>query len=257
VTAAVRLLAQVRDEQRCFWRNPAAAFFTFVFPLALLIIFGLVLDTQALAVLGPDLTFPDYLVPSLLAFALMTTSFLNLASVLVMRRDAGVLKRLRATPMPPSAFLAGLVGSSLVVAALLTLVVLALGATVFDITGPRAWGPFLLTAVVGVATFCILGMAVTPALPNGEAAQTVLNAIFYPLAFISGTFYPTSEGSLVRRFSDLFPVQHFVDAVFATFDPRPAHVSTPWADLGVLALWAAVGVAVAVTRFDWSPKRTR
>lgn len=111
-----------------------------------------------------------------------------------------------------------------------------------------------LTAVVGPATFCILGYALSTTIGSADAAQPMVQAIMLPLYFISGVFIPNvNVPSWLRRVAELFPVQHLADGLHHAFDPSAHGVGLVWSDLAVLGIWTAVGLAVALRRFSWTP----
>src|SRR6476661_6924748 len=109
---------QFRLERRMFWRNPTAAFFGVLLPLGLLAIFG--------ALFANDQKNLNVIVPGIAGMSIMSATFTALAYNLTTLRERGILKRLRGTPMPPSAYLAGLAGNAVANAALqLAIVILA------------------------------------------------------------------------------------------------------------------------------------
>ena len=114
MTDVALVATQLRYEQKSYWRNPAAAFFTFAFPLVLFFI--LVADRRD-ARRDKDLggaKLAQYYTPSILSFAVMSACFLNIAMNLVRQREDGVLKRMRGTPLPAWALIGGIIGSAVV-----------------------------------------------------------------------------------------------------------------------------------------------
>ncbi len=97
---------QLRYEQKSYWRNPAAAFFTFAFPLVLFFILVATAGSQRDKDLG-GVKLAQYYTPSILSFAVMSACFLNIALNLVRQREDGVLKRMRGTPLPAWALIGG------------------------------------------------------------------------------------------------------------------------------------------------------
>ena len=95
---------QYRLERKMFWRNPSAAFFNFMLPLLFLGFFG--------ALLHDDLELLQVIVPGIAGMAVMSTTFNALAFNITALRELGILKRVRGTPLPTSAYLAGIVGSA-------------------------------------------------------------------------------------------------------------------------------------------------
>jgi ABC-2 type transport system permease protein len=82
----------------------------------------------------------------------------------------------------------------------------------------------------------------------------MLPAVTLPLYFISGVFIPSvGLPGWLQQVARVFPVQHLVDGLYHAFDPAAGGGGIVWSDLGILALWAAVGLAVALRRFTWTP----
>src|SRR4051812_15243554 len=187
---SLRLVAfQVLDEQRSFWRNYVAAFFTFAFPIVLLLIFGNLNRGTHITSLGPgQVVYAQYYVPSMITFGIMSACFVNVGTVLSIRRQTGLLKRVRSSPLSPWVFMAGVIGNALILAILITAVIITLGVTVFSVHLPAHWPTTLLTLTVGTVSFCALGMAATllTRSASAEAAGGVLFAVFMPVVFISG-----------------------------------------------------------------------
>src|SRR5262245_53772842 len=183
------LARQIRYEQKLYWRSPSSAVFTFAFPILLLVIFASLNQGSSLRALG-GISYNQYYVPGIVAFGVISACYTNLAIGLCFRRDAGVLKRLRGTPLPPWVFMAGNVGSSLVVSALLTVLTTALGVTFYGVIFPGRYAALALTLIVGAFCFCSLGLAITALIPAATASPAIVNGVLFPILFISGTFYP-------------------------------------------------------------------
>ncbi len=239
-------LRQVRFENRAFWRNPAAAFFTFVFPLMFMVIFNVLIGRGSNEA-------SRFFTPAIIVFAVITATYTNLAMSVTIARDEGILKRIRGTPLPAWAYLAGRIVHSVVIALLLVIIVAAFGAIFYRVEVPWTHLPELgLTLVLGAATFCALGLALSAFVPNADAAPAVVNATILPLLFISNVFIPL-EGApaWIDAVSSFFPVRHFADAMLDVY----AGNGFAWSDLGVMAAWGVAGVLVALRFFSWEPRR--
>jgi len=253
---AAILQRQVVFEQRSFWRNPVSAFFAFLFPIIFLVVFATLFKSSS-AKIGPTtVAYDDYYIPALTAFGVIGACFTNIAASLSIRRDSGVLKRLRGTPLPPWIFISAVVLSSIIVALLLTVVTVAFGIIVYGVHVPQHIGALAVTLVVGALVFCALGLAMTVVIPNAEAAPAITNAVLLPLVFISGTFFPVDQTSVLAKIASYFPVRHFIVAMYNAFDPAHAS-SSGWSgnDLLVMLAWGAAGLLIAVRRFRWEPRR--
>jgi ABC-2 type transport system permease protein len=113
-----------------------------------------------------------------------------------------------------------------------------------------------LSVLVGIVTFSALGLAVTVIIPNADAAPAVINGIYFPIVFISGVFYPLSNGSVLTRIADYFPVRHMINSLVLAFESGPGSGFRA-DDLLVMLIWAAAGLVVVARRFTWEPRRPR
>jgi ABC-2 type transport system permease protein len=245
---------QIGYEQRSYWRNPAAAGFSFVFPILLLLIFASTSKNATITTLGPGkINFVQYYIPAVVAFGVMGVCFTNLAISMTFKRDQGVLKRVRGTPLPPWAYLGGVVGNAVIVSIILSALVIGVGITFYSVTWPGHLLALILTMAVGAATFCGLGLATTTVIPNSDAAPAIVNIVFFPLVAISGVFFPVQKGSTLAKIGSVFPMKHFIDATFNAFDPRVHGDGIKASSLLVVAIWGVAALVVAVTRFRWEP----
>ena len=248
------VLHQLRYDQKVFWRNPAAVFFTVAFPVILLLIFATVFGDQTIDVAG-GIEITTYYVPAIITLAVVSATMQTLAMSLVIAREDSRLKRGRATPMPAWVFIAGRVGNSVVVAALMLALVAALGKLLYGVPIPWERAPELLVVlVVGAASFCCLGIALTAAIPSQDAAAPIANALLLPLYFLSGVFIPDDElPSGVIDFANHFPVRPFFQAFFDAYVPGAGH-TLAWDHLAVVAVWGVAGLLLAIRFFRWTPR---
>lgn len=250
------MLDQLVIEQKRFWRNPASAVFTFAFPILFLVVLGSLNQGQRIGSLG-DVPFDQFFTPNIVAFGLMSSCLVNLGINLTFRRDSGFLKRTRGTPLPTWMFMGGIIGNAFLVSAISALVVIAIGVGFYEVTFRAAHLPGLVAVLlIGAASFTAMGIALATLIPNADAGPAVVNAVYFPVVFLSGTFFPISGDSVPAHIANVFPVRHFLRAVYALFDPVHIDGGLRWADLGVVMLWGAVGVLVSIRRFNWEPRTT-
>lgn len=260
MSTASLTLRQVGFENRSFWRNPPAAFFTFVFPLMFLVIFNLIFGGDDIPIGGGrTISGSTFYVPAIAAFSVISAAYTNIAVSVATARDLGILKRVRGTPLSPAAYLLARVIHSSVIAVLLVALVTVAGALFYDVDAPTGELPlFLLTIVVGAGAFSALGLAVTAAIPTAQAAPAVVNASILPLLFLSNVFIPLNRApEWLETFSKVFPVRHFADAMSASFvsdDLGPEYVFD-WTSLLVIAVWGVAGLLLAIRFFSWEPRR--
>jgi ABC-2 type transport system permease protein len=232
---------QFRFERKLFWRNPSAAFFNFLLPLLLL-----VLIASAFAGDEDEL---EILVPGVAGMGVLATTFTALAYNLTVLRDEGVLKRVRGTPMPPGAYLAGLIGSAAVNALLQVALVVVIGNVAYGVDWPSEPLLLVLFTGLGVVCFAALGIAFSHAIPNEDAAPAYTNAVFLPLIFISGVFYSAKElPEALETVAEILPLKHLIDGLSEAIVGGAGDAA---AAAAVVGAWALAGVVLGVRFFRW------
>ena len=247
------VLHQARFDLLGILRNRQARFFTLILPLLFLVIFVGVFGNHTL---DNGVKASTTYVPGLSALGVIAASFVNLVISITAQREGGILKRRRATPVPAWVLIGGRTLTSVTVSLVVLTVLLAFGRIVFGVTLRTAALPGVaLTAVVGSITFCVLGYALSTVIENEDAAQPMVQAIMLPLYFISGVFVPNIQlPAWLRHVASVFPVQHLAGGLYNAYDPAARGVGIVWSDLGVLAIWAGIGLVFALLRFSWLPK---
>jgi ABC-2 type transport system permease protein len=232
---------QFRFERKIFWRNPSAAFFNFLLPLLLLVLIATAFSSDSEEL--------EVLIPGVAGMGVLATTFTSLAYNLTYLRDDGVLKRIRGTPMPAGAYLAGLIGSATLNAVLQVAIVVAIGNLLYGVDWPQE--PLMLVGftLLGVVCFASLGVAFSHAIPNEEAAPAYTNAVFLPLIFISGVFYSADDlPEALKAIAEALPLKHLIDGLSEAIVGGSSDVAS--AAL-VVAAWAAAGLFLAVRFFKW------
>ncbi len=242
---------QVRYEQKAHWRNPMAAVFTLAFPVVFLVVVGS--SAGSWHVPGTTLRYEQYVVVAMLTFGLIAACYTNLGMTICLRRDSGMLKRMRGTPISIGSYLGGLIGNVMINVAILAVLVVGIGMVSYHLHFPYHPAATVLTLLVGIVTFCALGLAVTVLVTNADAAPAVINGIYFPIVFISGVFYPVSNGSVLSRIADWFPVRHMVIALVRAFEGGPGSGLAPH-DLLVMVVWAVAALVFVARRFRWEPR---
>jgi ABC-2 type transport system permease protein len=246
---------QLRYTNKAFWRNPASAFFTFIFPLLFLVIFTALLGNDEVSLPdGAVIKSSTYYVFSMAAFGLISACYTNIAISVVFAREGGILKRLRGTPLPAGSYLTARVLHAAFVGFLLVAITVAFGVFVYGAHFPAApdLGRFILTLTVGAACFAAIGLAVSGIVPNEDAGPPIVNAVILPLLFLSGVFFSTEHApQWVVWIGRIFPVKHLLDAMRSSYLGLAFH----WSDLAVMGAWLVAAVLVASRTFRWEPGR--
>jgi ABC-2 type transport system permease protein len=246
----VRLFVhQFRAEQKLFWRSSELAFFTFLLPIIFLFLLGYAYgDEEIDGVRGYD-----FLLAGMLGYGVAATSS-GLAIILVLRREAGTLKRLRATPLPPATYVAAALGSIIFVFVIEAVILVVLARVFFDVPVPDGIVSLALAVVFGASAFAAMGVALTTAIRSADGASAVINAVFLPLTFISGSFFsPDSFPSVLQAVAEALPLKHFIVLVRDIVVEGEEIWSFP-TELAVVAAWGVACAIVAGRRFRWEPR---
>jgi len=244
---------QFRYHNKIFWRTPAAAFFSLIFPVLLFVIFSLVFGNQRIEELG--VTTAQYYAPALAVFATASAAYSSLAISTAYQRDFGILKRVQGAPVPGWVYMVGKVASAVVVSAIATVVMIGIGVLFYGldvklITLPAA----ILTFLIGTGTFAAMGFLVAALTSSGDTATAVAQATLLPLAFFSGNFFvATQMPAWMVSVADIFPLKHFNDAFSAAFDPLVTGAGFEWGHLLVIVIWGAASGYLAIRHFRWEP----
>jgi ABC-2 type transport system permease protein len=257
MTAPGLALHQYRYDQRQFWREPASVFFTVVLPLIFLVLFVAIFGNDTTHIEGATVRTATYYVPAILALAVVNATFVNLTIWLAIARERGQLKRVRATPCPAWVVIAGRTLTAVAVAIVMTAIVCAFGALVYDVRLPTHTLPgALLALVVGVLALGALGFACAGIVPSENSAPPIANVLVLPLEFISGIFVPSDQiPGWMLDVAGVFPLKPEFDAILHAFNPATQGAGIAWGDLAVVAAWGVGGLIFAMRFFRWSPKR--
>jgi len=243
------LVHQLVYEQRVFWRSREAAVFIFIFPLLLYALLASVYSDDIDGVPSANV-----LMAGLFGYGAANTAFAGLAIILVGRREAGVLKRLRSTPLPPGIYITAVLVSTLAVFALQALALLGLGRAFFGASSPANVLGFAGAVVLGVACFAGMGVGAAALIRSAEGVSAVVNVVVLPMAFLSGSFGPTENlPAVLDAVADVLPLTYFLDLVNGVYLEGDSLFADP-AALGVVAAWGIAGLAVALRRFSWIPR---
>ena len=237
---------ELKAEQLVFWRSRESAFFVFLFPPLLFVLLA--------SAFGEDADDATYLVAGLVGYAVANTALAGLAIMLVVRREFGILKRLRSTPLPASTYVAATLVSNLFVVALQSVAVVALGVFLFDADSPADGISFLLALLVGAVSFAGLGLATAALIRSAESVAAVVNVVVLPMSFLSGSFGRADElPTVLQALADVLPLEYLVELAVATYgdgEPIIDHLGA----VAVLLAWGAAGYVVARNRFTWEPR---
>ncbi len=246
---------QTRYQVLTFMRSPVGLFFTLALPLLMLVLVNALFGDGTVETPGGSWSVQQFYTGGLAAFTAVSATYTNLVNMVPIRRDDGILKRWRSTPIPPWVYLAGWILGALSIALLGVILQLTLGVVAYDLTiEPAKLPAMILTFLVGVASFAALGLAVAGLVPNADSAPAVANATILPLAFVSDVFIAVDDAPRwLVVIGDIFPLKPFVNSFQNTLNPLVEAPAFTWDKMAVVLAWGIGGAVVARSNFTWEP----
>ena len=198
------IVAIVYKDLRAYYFKPPNISWGMLFPFAFLLAFTLRNPAN-----------PEDLVPGLLALTLLFGATSMEAIVITFERRIGALERLQLAPMRLSALLFGKLLGGMVFGLITAFVTLAISAATFGVDTVR-WLILLSIMVLSAAAFSALGVLVSVAVKEVFEAQTLANALRFPMIFLGGAFVPvTSFPSALKVLARLLPLTYSVEGLRA------------------------------------------
>jgi ABC-2 type transport system permease protein len=240
---------ELKGELLLYTRSRELAFFTFLLPMVFFVLLGSTYGNDTVdGVRGSD-----FLEAGMIGYGAISIAFAGLAIVLVIRRETGILKRLRATPLPAWAYIAALLSAFLAAFAVEVIGLVILGRLLFDIGVPDRIGSLVLALLIGAIAFCGLGIGLTALIKSAEGASAVVNAIYLPMSFLAGAFFsPHHFPAFLRAIADVLPLTYFLRLVRNVM-LHGNEIWTQGTNVAVVAAWGLAGVIVALRAFRWEP----
>jgi ABC-2 type transport system permease protein len=245
---------ELRAQQKLFWRAREAAFFTFFLPVLFFLIFGSVYGDETIE--KEAMKGSSFLQAGMIGYGVAATCFAGLAISLVVRRESGVLKRVRATPLPPATYIVSVLGSTFLVFLIEAALIMLLGRTLFDVPLPEDMLSTLAILLIGAAAFAAMGVGMTALVRSSEGSSAVINAVYLPMAILSGTFFTTEAyPPFLHAIAVALPLTHFTE-VTRDVMVRNEHVWQNLGSLSVVLAWGLVGLVGAIRGFRWQPRES-
>ena len=253
-STAALIVRQTRYQILYFLRIPVALFFTIILPIVMLVLFNALFGDNTITTDEGDWPIRQFYTGGLAAYTAVSATYSNLGNMVPIRRDEGILKRWRSTPLPTWAYLAGLVLSSIVIAVISVLLMLTMGVVLYDLQIDWMKMPAAaVTLLVGVASFAALGMALVSVIKTASSSAAMVNATLLPLAFISDVFIATSGEGFLNTVANIFPLKPFVNAFQDCFNPFIDGYGFSPGRLAFVAAWGVLGLVIAIKKFSWEP----
>ncbi len=236
-------------EAKLFLREPASAFFTLVFPLIYLFMYGLISGNEPTPMYGGQRTL-DVAIPSLTAVIIAMAGMMSNTMTMATYREKGILRRLQTTPVSPLVVLAAQVIVIFTMTGLGMLLLVAAGRLVFDVrfegNALSLLGGFVLSSL----SFFGIGFILAGIMPTVRTAWVTTMVLVYPMLLLSGAFFSIEVlPTAVQKVSDFIPLTYVVNLL------RGLWYGEPWGnhllDVGVLVGMLILGVVISAKTFRW------
>lgn len=243
------LLKMTWMEAKLFLREPVSAFFTLVFPLMYLLLFGAISGNEPTPQFGGQRTI-DASIPGLTAMIICMTGLMSTTMTMSTYREKGVLRRLRTTPVSP---LVVLVAQAIVVFAMTALGMLLLvtaGELVYHVRFEGNAFSVLAGFALSSLSFFGIGFILAGTMPTTRSAWVVGMVLLYPMLLLSGAFFTVELLPVaVQKVSAFIPLTYVVNLL------RGLWIGETWGnhllDVGVLAGMLVLGISVSLKTFRW------
>ena len=244
------LIKMVWTEAKLFLREPVGAFFTLLFPLIMLFIFGTIYSNTPA---GPGSGGPGgigSLIPAFMAMVIGITGLRASTITMATYRETGILRRLRTTPVSPLIVMAAQVAVVFTMTALGTILLVIAGRLVYHV---RFDGSLLSLAagfILASLSFFGIGFILAGIMPTARTAQVVAMVLLYPMLIFSGAAWPRElMPAAVQKVSAFLPLTYVVNLL------RGLWFGQSWGehllDIGVLSAMLLLGVVISVKTFRW------
>ena len=228
-------------------REPMGSFFTLIFPVMLLVLFGSIFGNEPSSFLGGygqvDLSVPGYI-----GMIIGTVGMLGIPITLSNYREQGILRRYRATPIQPGIVLWSQVAVNVLMTLLgIGLLVLVAG-LFYDLRIPSATFAVIPAIFIAGFSFFAVGFVMAGLMPTPRTAQAVGMALFYPMLFLSGAAMPRNiMPESVQRIADFLPLTHVVKLL----EDLWLHGDWNWVSLAVVVGMLVIGLPISSRTFRW------
>jgi ABC-2 type transport system permease protein len=236
-------------QAKLYLREPMAVFFTLLFAPLLLVVMGFIFGNEPMPMFG-GLGQLDVYVPTYAAIVIGVVGLTAVPIETSARRETGVLRRFRATPLRPLTYLISDVMVYFVMILLGILLLFTLGIGVYRVQ--FAGNPFVLLAGIGLsaAAFLALGYVIASLAPNTRIATVVGNVLFIPMMMLSGITLPLEMmPETVRNVARFIPLTHVTTLLRGLWFGEPIHQHVM--EIVVLAGILVGGIIVAARTFRW------
>lgn len=236
-------------ETKMFFRDRLSVFWTFLFPVVMIWLFGSMFSGD---MAGP-FTFAEVFIPSWIGVNIVTTSFFTLGTVLAGYRETGVLRRYQSTPLQPWKILAAHTMQGTVIFIISALLLMVFGMVMYDLQPPMYIGSTLLALFISILAFFPFALFVTSLAKNTQSAAAISSLFLNLMLFLSGATFPLEMMPTILQYvAKVLPLYYVIQLLRGTWNEAP--ISEFGFEVGILLGIAVVSIVLASRYFKWSDK---
>lgn len=236
-------------ETKMFFRDRLSVFWTFLFPVVMIWLFGSMFGGN---MLGP-FSFAELFIPSWIGVNIVTTSFFTLGTVLAGYRETGVLRRYQSTPLQPWKILTAHTVQGTIIFLISALLLMVFGMVMYDLQAPLYIGSTLLALFISILAFFPFALFITSLAKNTQSAAAISSLFLNLMLFLSGaTFQVEMMPTVLQYVAKILPLYYVIQMLRGTWNEAP--ISAYGLEVGVLLAVAVVSIVLASRFFRWSDR---
>lgn len=244
-----------------FYRRPEQVVMTFSLPAVICILLGSIFSDS---LPNSDATTGSVIAASMLAYGILSTSFINLGISVAADRETGALRRLRGTPATATSYFVGKIALVAIVSLAEAILLLLVGLSIFDLRLPSdvfGWWTFTWVFALGIVSCSLLGIFISNFASNAVSAAALTNGPAVGLQFVSGTYVPLMAlPTWMLTIGSIFPVKWMAQGFRSVLLPpemvafEPAGSWEHWRIFLMLVAWIIGGSIACLSVFRWSDR---
>lgn len=240
-------LAQI--ETIMFFRDRLNVFWTFLFPVVMIWLFGSIFSGEEVS----GLSFVQSFVPAWIGVNIVTTSFFTLGTVLANYRESGVLRRYQSTPLQPWKILAAHTFQGTVIFIISAILLMVFGMVMYDLSTPQYVGSTLLALLISIIAFFPFALFLTSLAKNTQSAAAISSLFLNLMLFLSGATFPLDMMPTILQYvAKLLPLYYVIEMLRGTWSVAP--ITEYGLEVGVLLGIGGVSIILASQFFRWSDR---
>lgn len=234
-------------EIKLFFREKMAIFWTFLFPILMIWLFGAMFGNSKIG----GMNYSDAYIPSWIAVNIMTTAFFGIGTVMANYRERGILRRYQVTTVRPWMVLTAQTVQGTVIFAISAVIIVIFGLIKFDLHVPRYLGSTVLAMILSLIAFFPFSLLLNSIAKNVRTASAISSLALNIMIFLSGATFPLQMmPKYIRDAAHLLPLYYVIDLTRQTWNFTP--IWENGVDVVVLVGIAIVSIVLSSRFFRWS-----